>query len=119
MPPASSLLHGHAHPLEAVAPRSHLRRLRHPVRHHPCASHEDFLRKMRNEAQLFATQHAGRKKSGPLTAVTRSAWAFFKSYLLQRACLQGTAGLALSASQSQAVFWKYLSLHEANRRLRA
>lgn len=93
--------------------------LRHPILHYSYESADDFLRKMRSYSHLFAAQHMGRKRSGPLTAVVRSAWAFFKSYVLQRGCLQGLEGLTISAYKAQTVFWKYLMLHQANRRLRA
>jgi glycosyltransferase involved in cell wall biosynthesis len=96
-----------------------VRLLRHPVRHHSYESLDDFLRKMRSYGQLFAAQHVGRKKTGPLTAVSRGAWAFLKSYLLQRGIFQGSEGFVISAYKAQAVFWKYLLLHEANRRARA
>lgn len=90
-----------------------------PIRHHSYESLDDFLRKMRNYGQLFAAQHVGKKKTTPFTAVSRGSWAFFKSYLLQRGILQGSEGLVISAYKAQTVFWKYLLLHEANRRARA
>ncbi len=93
-----------------------VRLLRHPIRHHSYEAMDDFLRKMRSYGQLFADQHAGRKSSSPAKAVARSLWAFFKSYLLERGCLQGCEGLVISAYKAQTVFWKYLLLHEANRR---
>jgi len=94
-----------------------VRQLRHPIRHYSYHSTDDFLRKMRSYGQLFAEQHAGHKSSGLGKAVTRSAWTFFKSYLLQRGCLQGGEGFVISAYKAQTVFWKYLLLAEANRRL--
>jgi len=90
--------------------------LRHPIRHHSYESLDDFLRKMNSYGRLFATQHAGRKASSPAKAVARSLWAFGKSYLLQLGCLEGYEGLVISAYKAQTVFWKYLLLHEANRR---
>lgn len=91
-------------------------RLRQPVRHYSYRSPEDFLTKMAAYSRLFATQNAGRKRSSALKAVTRSAWAFFKSYLLERGVLQGAEGLIISASKAQTVFWKYMMLREANHR---
>ena len=91
--------------------------LRAPVRHYSYHSTGDFLRKMSAYARLFAEQNVGRKKSGPVTAVARSLWAFFKSYLLERGFTQGAEGLTISAYKSQVVFWKYLLLHEANRKM--
>ncbi len=93
-------------------------RLRHPVRHYSYGSVEDFLRKQQVYGRLFASQHAGRKRSGCIKAVARSVWAFVKAYALQRGCLQGREGLVISAHQAQTVFWKYLLLDEANRALR-
>lgn len=93
-----------------------VRRLRNPIEHYSYRSLDDFLRKMSAYSRLFATQNAGRKKSSPVKAVARSGWAFFKSYFLERGVLQGTEGLVISAYKAQTVFWKYLMLHEANRR---
>ena len=90
--------------------------LRSPIRHYSYRSTDDFLRKMGDYSRLFAEQNRGRKKAGPVKAVTRSAWAFFKSYLLERGFLQGVEGLTISAYKSQVVFWKYLMLQDANRR---
>jgi len=92
-------------------------RLRHPVYHFSYDSVDDFLRKMRTYSQLFAQQNAGRKSSGPGKAVARSLWAFVKSYGLQRGFLQGYEGLVISAYKAQTVFWKYLLLCEATRRV--
>jgi glycosyltransferase involved in cell wall biosynthesis len=91
-------------------------RLRHAIRHYSYHSCDDFLRKLSAYSHLFAGQHAGRKRSGPAKAVARSVWAFVKSYVLERGFLQGGEGLIISAYKSQTVFWKYLLLHEANRR---
>lgn len=89
--------------------------LRHAIDHYSYQSTGDFLSKMSAYSRLFAEQNCGRKKSGPFKAVTRSLWAFFKSYVIERGCLQGAEGLTISAYKSQVVFWKYLLLHEANR----
>lgn len=99
--------------------RSTVRRLRHPVRHYSYGSLDDFQRKMRDYAALYAAQNAGRRSSGPGRAVARGAWAFAKSYLLQRGCLQGYEGFVISAYKAQTTFWKHLRLHEANCALRA
>ena len=93
--------------------------LHHPIRHYSYESLDDYLRKMRSYALLFAEQNAGRKSSRPAKAMTHSVWAFLKSYVLQRGCLQGYEGLVISAYKAHTAFWKYLLLHEANRRCRA
>lgn len=90
--------------------------VRYPITHYSYRSTDDFLRKMATYARLFADQNVGKKTATPVKAVTRSAWAFFKSYVLEGGLRQGTEGLTISAYKSQVVFWKYLMLHEANRR---
>lgn len=90
--------------------------LRAPIQHYSYRALDGFLAKMPAYARLFAQQHAGKKKTGPGKALARSAWAFFKSYLLQRGIMQGTEGLVISVYKAQTVFWKYLLLHEANNR---
>ncbi len=90
--------------------------LRHAIAHFSYRSVDDFLRKMSAYSHLFAEQNGGRKSSSPAKAALRSGWAFFKSYVLEWGFLQGGEGLTISAYKSQVVFWKYLMLHEANRR---
>lgn len=90
--------------------------LKHPIDHYSYDSLSDFLRKMNAYATLFAEQNAGRRRAGPLKAVARSAWAFVKSYGIERGFCQGREGLVISAYKAQVVFWKYLMLHEANGR---
>ena len=88
--------------------------LEHPVDHYSYAGAQDFLRKMNVYAALFAEQNAGRRSSGPVTAVGHAAWTFLKSYLLERGLTEGTTGLVISAYKAQTAFWKYIMLHEAN-----
>jgi glycosyltransferase involved in cell wall biosynthesis len=94
-------------------------KLRHPIDHYSYTSLTDFLRKMNAYACLFAEQNAGRKTAGPVKAVARSLWAFFRTYVLKLGCTQGSEGLVISAYNAQTVFWKYLLLAEANRRLKS
>ncbi len=90
-----------------------------PIAHYSYRSVDDFLRKMSAYSRLFATQRRGKRRGGAFPAVAHSVWAFFKSYVLERGILQGAEGLTISAYKSQVVFWKYLMLHEANRRASA
>lgn len=93
-----------------------VRALEHPIHHFSYDTTDDFLRKMRVYSHLFATQNAGRKSASAGKAVRRSVWAFVKSYLIQRGFLEGYEGFVISAYKAQTTFWKYLLLHEANRR---
>lgn len=90
--------------------------LRHAISHYSYRSVGEFLQKTSAYARLFAEQNRGRKQASPAKAAVRSLWAFFKSYVLERGVLQGGDGLTISVYKSQVVFWKYLMLHEANRR---
>lgn len=91
--------------------------LQSPIAHYSYRCTDDFLRKMSTYSRLFAEQNVGRKHAGIGKAVGRSAWAFFKTYFLERGFTQGAEGLTISAYKSQVVFWKYLMLREANQRL--
>jgi glycosyltransferase involved in cell wall biosynthesis len=92
-------------------------RLNAPICHYSYRSLDDFLRKMAAYSRLFATQNRGRRRSSPGKAVVRSAWTFLKSYVLERGITQGAEGLVISVYRAQTVFWKYMMLREANRRI--
>lgn len=103
---------------EKVATRGlHVVRLKSHVDYYSYASMQDFHRKMLNYSQLFAKQYRGIKKASTLTAVTRSLWMFFKSYILQKGFIQGVEGFVISNYKAQTVFWKYMFLREANKKL--
>jgi len=93
--------------------------LRAPMLHFSYSCSADFLKKIQRYSSLFAEQNAGRKNSSLKKAVSRSAWAFFKTYFLQRGFLSGRAGFVIAAANSQGVFYKYVKLAEANRGLSA
>ncbi|MGC4029996.1 MAG: glycosyltransferase family 2 protein [Steroidobacteraceae bacterium] len=87
-----------------------------PVRHYSYDSLDDYLRKMQSYSTLFAQMNHGRRSSGPLRACLHGFWAFIRYYLLKGGVTQGFDGFALSLFQGQTTLWKYLKLHEANRR---
>ncbi|MGC4072686.1 MAG: hypothetical protein QM760_09235 [Nibricoccus sp.] len=71
---------------------------------------------MRSYSLLFAQQNTGKKSSSVTKAISRSTWAFVKSFLLERGITQGREGFVISAYKAQTAFWKYLLLAEANSR---
>jgi glycosyltransferase involved in cell wall biosynthesis len=89
-------------------------RLQHPVRHFSYGCVADFLTKMQRYSDQFAAQHVGGRSASPLKAVLRGAFAFFKSYVLQRGMFHGYEGLLISAYNGHTAFYKYLKLYEAN-----
>jgi glycosyltransferase involved in cell wall biosynthesis len=92
--------------------------LRHAVDHYSIHEVADFLRKSAFYGRLWAEQKAGKKAGGAWRALSHGGWAFLRSFILERGCLQGEAGLAISAYNAQTAFWKYLMLREANDRQR-
>lgn len=93
-----------------------VRALRHPIRQYAVYSLDDLMRKMSVDAHLFASLYMGRKSSGPVRAVILSFWRFVRSFALEFGFVRGAEGIAVGAFAAMTEFWKYLLLHEANRR---
>lgn len=88
--------------------------LKNPLRHYSYDSISDFLTKMQSYTELFAKQHAGKKKSSPLKAILHAKAAFFKSYVVKKGFLGGYEGFLISSYNAITAFYKYLKLYEAN-----
>ena len=91
-------------------------RLSHPVHHYTADSVADLQDKERRYSALFVADHAGQRRATVATAVAKGAFAFFKSYILQRGIACGGDGFVISAHAGIAKFYRYLKLREANRR---
>jgi glycosyltransferase involved in cell wall biosynthesis len=89
-----------------------------PVLHYTADSVADLQEKERLYSALFAEQWAGRRRSTIATALVKGAFAFFKSYILERGIACGADGYVISAHAGIAKFYRYLKLREANARLR-
>jgi len=87
-----------------------------PLLHTPYRSMEDFLTKMQSYSTLFAEQHRGKKKTSLAGALLHGWHAFLKSYILKKGFLGGKEGFIISLYNGHTTFYKYLKLHEANRR---
>lgn len=85
--------------------------------HYSYSSHSEFLSKMQSYSDLFAKQRAGRVKSSPCKAVLHGFFAFFKAYILKRGIFGGYEGFVISAYNGNTAFYKYLKLHEANKKV--
>lgn len=92
-------------------------RLKGTIDHTPYRKVGDFLAKMESYSSLFATQHAGKKKSSLPKAVFRGFFAFFKSYILKRGIFLGAEGLLISLYNGHTTFYKYVKLAEENKKL--
>ena len=95
---------------------SQVHKLDAPLLHTPFRSAAEFLAKMQHYSTLFAEEHAGKKKASAIKAFFHGAWAFFRSYVLQRGFLLGAEGFTVSLYNAGSVTYKYLKLLEANRR---
>jgi glycosyltransferase involved in cell wall biosynthesis len=90
-------------------------RLNHPVHHYTADSVADLQDKERLYSALFVADHAGKRRASVATALAKGAFAFLKSYILQRGIACGGDGFIISAHAGIAKFYRYLKLREANR----
>ncbi len=88
-----------------------------PIRRTPYHSMDDFLQKMQSYSSLYAEQNRGRKNSSLPRAWSRSVGAFLRSYFLKGGILGGYEGFVISAFQAHMTYYKYLKLHEVNKKL--
>lgn len=93
-----------------------IKELKNSAKHYSFESAADFLRKIQNYSDLYAKEYKGKKSSSPSKALFRSAFAFLKSYILQKGFLDGYGGFVVSCYNAQWVFWKYIKLYEANKK---
>ncbi|MBX2894986.1 MAG: glycosyltransferase [Cyclobacteriaceae bacterium] len=76
----------------------------------------EALAKVQNYSQIFANVNESRKSSSVFKIAFRSAFVFFKSYILKRGFLDGFEGLMVAMTVTNHVFYKYAKLFEANKR---
>jgi len=75
-----------------------------------------LISKMQQQyADLFALEHANKKKVTTLKIFYKTAFAFLKSYILKGGIWDGYEGLVISVSNANGVFYKYAKLLEINR----
>jgi glycosyltransferase involved in cell wall biosynthesis len=84
--------------------------------HYSFDSITSLIDKMQHYSTLYAKDHKGKKSSSPLKAFIRGSFAFFKYYILKRGFLNGYEGLAISISNANGVFYKYMKLYEENKK---
>lgn len=94
------------------------KRLSYPILHYSYEEISDFLEKMQRYTTLFAQQNQYKKTSSLAKALVHGAYAFFKSYILQKGFLGGVEGFIIANYNSQTAYYKYLKLWEANRNAR-
>jgi glycosyltransferase involved in cell wall biosynthesis len=76
-----------------------------------------LIAKMDQYTSLFARENRFRKSSSPAKSYLKWAFSLFRNYVLQRGFLYGYEGMAISFSNANGTFYKYMKLHEENQRL--
>ena len=87
------------------------------LNHFPFDSISQLLEKLNHYTTLFAQENRFRKGSSPAKSYMKWAFSLFRNYILQRGFLYGYEGLAISFSNANGTFYKYMKLHEENQRL--
>jgi glycosyltransferase involved in cell wall biosynthesis len=94
-----------------------VQRLRGTMDHFSFDSISQLIAKMDQYTTLFAKEKRFRKSSSPAKSYFKWAFSLFRNYVLQRGFLYGYEGLAISFSNANGTFYKYMKLHEENQRL--
>ncbi|SIT91041.1 glycosyltransferase family 2 protein [Pontibacter indicus] len=91
--------------------------LRGTMDHFSFNSISQLIGKMDQYTTLFAREQRFRKSSSPAKSYFKWAFSLFRNYVLQRGFLYGYEGMAISFSNANGTFYKYMKLHEENQRL--
>jgi len=87
------------------------------LNHYSYDSISQLIQKMNHYTTLFAQENRFRKSSSPAKSYLKWAFSFFRNYILQRGFLYGYEGFAISFTNANSSFYKYIKLHEENQRL--
>ena len=105
------------HESVVVKPDMKVADLKWPVKHYPYDSAASLVDKFQFYSTLYADQNRGKIQSSPLKAVTRGGAAFFKGYFLRRGFADGYEGFLIALCQGLSTYFKYIKLHEANKKI--
>jgi len=96
---------------ERVVPTGNVGQLKHALLHYSYRNFSQVLHKVNAYSSASAQQaFASGKRSSVAGALGHGAWAFFRTYVLRAGFLDGSHGLALSISNAQTSYYKYLKL---------
>ncbi|MFW6345819.1 MAG: glycosyltransferase family 2 protein, partial [Halomonas sp.] len=85
------------------------------IMHDAVTDLSQFLEKVNRYSSIRAEQ--SHRPLSPALIVTKSLFAFFRTYLLRLGFLDGWRGLVIAFSNANGVFWKYMkayALHQAS-----
>ena len=96
---------------ERVVTEQKVLALQHHLLHFSYLNFSQVLAKVDAYSSASAQQAFARgKRSSVAGAVGHGAWAFFRTYVIRRGFLDGAHGLALSISNAETSYYKYLKL---------
>ncbi|CAH1042662.1 glycosyltransferase family 2 protein [Halomonas sp. TD01] len=91
----------------ALGQHSRVQRLTGTIAHTAVTDLSQFLEKINRYSSIRAD--SGKLKSYPVPVIfIKALFAFIRTYLLQRGCLDGWRGLVIAVSNANGVFWKYM-----------
>lgn len=93
-----------------------IRPLTYHLNHYSYPDTSSLLSKMELYSTLFAKQYQGKRSSSPAKAILKSAFTFFKTYILKRGFLDGKEGLIIAKYNADVTWYKYIKLSEANKK---
>jgi len=96
---------------ERVLTQQPVQALQNHLLHYSYLNFSQVLSKVDAYSTASATQaYARGKRSSVAGALGHGAWAFFRTYVIRRGFLDGAHGLALSISNAETSYYKYLKL---------
>ena len=96
-----------------------IQKLHFPLLHEAFVNPEEVLDKINRYSSLGAQKMFEQGKSTHLsTAILKGFWAFFRTYFVKGAFLDGAQGLMLAISNGEGTYYKYLKLWDLLRKQR-
>ncbi len=87
------------------------------ILHYAYQNASELIDKIQQYSAIFARDQRFVKNASPFRIVYKTVFAFFRNYILKAGFLDGYAGLLISVSHANGVFYKYTKLYEANKKL--
>jgi glycosyltransferase involved in cell wall biosynthesis len=105
---------------ERVVTHEPVKALTHHLLHYSYLNFSQVLSKVDAYSSASAQQaYARGKRSSVAGALGHGAWAFFRTYVIRAGFLDGAHGLALSISNAETSYYKYLKLWQLDQASRA
>jgi glycosyltransferase involved in cell wall biosynthesis len=91
--------------------------LKHPLLHDPYADIQEYEKKIRTYARIWASNEyeRGKKTTSPVVASLRAAWRWFRGYILRAGFLDGKQGWLVAAMSAKIVIYKHKELQDLSK----